>query len=76
MTDRERCLYAARVIADLLASTLMRADDEGRTFLYVWERAGLLWLQRQRAADPATVMNGWTYGRMMAQPIEEKLPEL
>jgi hypothetical protein len=40
---------AAEALADILTSVMLRAYEEPmgpRTFLYVWERAGLRWLIR------------------------------
>lgn len=51
---------AAEIIADLLASSIQRAIDTKRTFLYCWEKEGLDWLRDHWKRDQASVFNGWT----------------
>lgn len=62
MDQDEHCRKAAHIIAELLASTLMKAEHEGR-HLYIWEIEGIEWLRLQWELDPATLMNMWTADR-------------
>lgn len=52
---------AMGVIADLLASTLMRGHEEGRRHLYIWEARGLTLLARSLDGT-----NAWTADRARA----------
>jgi hypothetical protein len=52
---------AGFVIADLLATELLRAGNEKprRTFLYCWERNAIAWLRDWQRQGGGT-MNAWT----------------
>lgn len=58
---------AARIIADLLASSLMRKEEAGIS-PYIWELDGLDWLARQWHRDPGTIINMWAADRVRARP--------
>jgi hypothetical protein len=52
---------AAYLLADALAHSLLVAhDSEKRTWLYTWERNGLIWLREWRKRDRSTPINSWT----------------
>lgn len=55
-------MRADEIIADLLSSSLMRAHEEGRRHLYVWEACGLAFLADERGGD----INAWTAARVRA----------
>lgn len=63
--NKEHCQRAANIIAALLASTLMKAEEENR-HLYVWERQGIEWLRQQWKIDPDTSINMWVADRYIS----------
>jgi len=51
---------AAKSMGDILTSTMQRAYEEKRNFLYGWERDGLQWLIRYQDRNPKnSVGNLW-----------------
>jgi hypothetical protein len=64
-TEEQRAAY---IIADLLASTIMKADQEKRS-LYCWENDAFNWLSQQWKRDPWK-MNLWTHDRMKQWEVE------
>ncbi len=51
---------AAKAMAAMLSSVLLKAYDEPRRFLYIWEREALQWLIRFRERDPTAGFDDWT----------------
>lgn len=51
---------AAYVIAELLATNLLKACDESRSFLYCWEQDAIDWLREWQKRTSGGVINYWT----------------
>lgn len=57
---------AALALSGVLTSAMLRASEEGRRFLYCWERDGLQWLVRFRDRRPDGVMDSNWMPRFLA----------
>lgn len=56
---KDEDLLAAKALADVLSSAMLRAYEHKRA-LYIWEMDGLAWLVRFMDRRPAGPLNGWT----------------